>query len=183
MHEVYLETATKGFYCCQNKYTTSLKYKMPKHRSRYQTPNNCVCVNIYEVGARLNQISLQWKYEEHAIFRCNKTVQFQWHCDTGYRHRHIPIYSANLNKWNPCGINECVCVNPNIGQGCFLDCHLLWDLAGLTMGRVQISVQSLGSANFSFTAGWEPDAHYQTSTSIPLNFFSLKNDQLAPMSR
>ena len=77
---------------------------------------------------------------------------------------------------------RCVCVNPNIGQGCFLDCHLLWDLAGLTMGRVQISVQSLGSANFSFSAGWEP-AQYQTSTSIPLNFFSLKNYQLAPMSR
>ena len=161
---------------------------MPKHRSRYQTPNNCVCVNIW---GWLNQISLQcqhkWKYEEeHAILRLSSSAarlySFSGIADTGYRHRHIHIYSANLNKWNPCGINEGVCVNPNVGQGCFLDCHLLWDLAGLTMGRVQISVQSLGSANFSFTAGWEP-AQYQTSTSFSLDLFSLKNYQLAPMSR
>ena len=32
-----------------------------------------------------------------------------------------------------------------------LDCHLVCDLAGPTIGKVQIPMQSLGSANFSFT--------------------------------
>ena len=47
MHEVYLETATKGFYCCQNKYTTSLKYKMPKNGPVWLTKRGmCYCATV-----------------------------------------------------------------------------------------------------------------------------------------